>query len=375
MANRKIENLSKEEQVNLANDYLNKSEITLELIIDKYDLDLKKNEIVKFLPEQETTMLCPYCNVNMFAKIKNRSEMNEPYCKVCGHVYYAKESHYWRKQRKCSCENCCNLELEIQKGKRALIESTYKKNYEKVNFCELDFEKQWSLVKMILHSSSDFRILNAYKLDFDDYDYCSDIKNLHSEKILSVSSLSDIEAFKECDEFPNVFYTSQVIYDVNVNFSEEEIALIRSNKYFCKSINTSDKIELLHKIMHEDVMERFEALMNERGLGFEIMVSAETEFKELYNKLSYGQIVNLCYQVSKFYLDKTKTGKIYKSVVPKCAIKTAITFYKNSIEKGWAINNSEVSYAGAELKDYITDVLGKDIIILQSVITEDMLYD
>ncbi len=361
---RKIEDLSEKEKFALVNDYFENKEISVTEIIKKYDLDYKKNELVRFLPYKETTEICPYCNVSMNAKIKGRGILDYPSCWICGHIKY-NESYM-----KCECNNCRQLLVEEQKKKRCLIEAAYSQN-EKINFSDLDLKTQIKLSRMILKSSSDFIIFDPNKIDvINDWEV---IDKLIEKKYFTVSSKNDITAFEDCDKFPYYYNKYRVLYDINIVFSEEEKELLCKNRYFCQKSDRLEKLKVLKDYIHKDVMNYFKKELLRRGLYFEIMPAAEEEFKKLYEILSYGQIINQCYGMARHISDQVISGRISSYDVPKMALHYTYCSILKGLNKGWHINNSDVFFAERELQDFITNILRKDMTILNSVVTEDML--
>lgn len=193
------------------------------------------------------------------------------------------------------------------------------------------------------------------------------MRELYKKNILSVSPLSPINAFSD-EDFPFRFYPSKVLFDINVDqFNTNNVDTLLETEY--EKATAREKYELFINVMHKDVLDRFEVMMHERGLEFEVLTNAEDSLKMLYSKISYAQIMTLCFNVARYYLDNTKTGKIYKKAAAKGAIKSVVTFYNNRIDKGWQINNSEVKYAGRELKYFVTEIMKQDLRILRNVVT------
>lgn len=361
---RTINELTKEEIEELIIDYQRPScEITVAQIIEKYKLNIKAHKLAASLPEKRTEEVCPYCNQNMYAKIKNRSELGSPVCKKCGHVLYEESGWAWKKVE-CSCDNCQKAKKEEEDRKRKIIEESFSYEREKFEFSELSFREKAMLTKILVKCPKDS--IHIYAGD-KYFLYQKEIDELYEKGLIEVSPISPIEAFAE-ENFPALFHPSKVVFDINVKEVNANNIATLFYEEVCNA-SAEEKYELFLNIMHRDILERFEALMNERGLELEVLTNAEDELKTLYDKISYAQIMTLCYQVAKFYLDKTKTGKIYKNVAAKGAVKTVVTFYNNTVSKGWEVNNSEVNYAGEELKYYVTEIMKKDLRILREVLT------
>ena len=329
---RNIEELKDIEMEELIKDYKRpSSEITLTQIIDKYDLDIKTSQLVKYLPAQVTDNRCPYCNELMVARIMNRKEMGYPYCEKCGHTLYPEQQ--WSRWKKiCECQNCQKAQKEDQEVKKNMINSVYTNKNELFDVDDLSLKDIVSLLKIIkecLYEKSKIYFGHKYNK------YKADARELRQKGVISVSPTSPIKAFPD-DDFPFTFYPSLVIFDINVklnsnenidNFLEYQIAKAYANA------TAEEKYDLFINIMHHDILEHMRLMMYERGLDFVVLSNAEDSLKTLYDKLSYGQIINLCFRVARYYLDNTKTGKIYKNAAAKGALKTVVTFYENSIKR------------------------------------------
>lgn len=356
-----IDELTKEEVDNLIRDYQRPaSEITVAQIIEKYDLNIKSNKIAGSLPEQITEEICPYCNEKMYAKIRNRSEMGVPGCKKCGHVLYKESRRSWIKE-KCDCENCQKVKEEEQKVKREILKSIYGRECESFGLEELTLKEKVKLIELVKRCPKDGQglVIGNY---FD-----AEVRELYKKNILRISPLSPIDAFSD-EDFPFRIYLTKVIFDINVDqLNTNNVDTLLETEY--EKATAREKYELFLDVMHKDVLERFALMMHERGLDFEVLTNAEDSLKMLYSEISYAQIMTLCFNVARYYLDQTKTGKIYKKAAAKGAVKSVVTFYHNRIDKGWQINNSEVKYAGRELKYFVTEIMKQDLRILRNVVT------
>ena len=358
---RDITELAKDEIEELVKDYQRpSSEITVAQIIEKYDLNIKPNKIAASLPEQITDEKCPYCGVKMMAKIRNRNELDFPICKQCGHTIYFKRSRLWLR-KECDCDNCQKVKEEEEKRKRETIKTVYGKEHVSFELEELTLKEKVKLIELVKKCP-----INSSCLFIGEY-YDSEVRELYKKSIISVSPNSPIDAFSDND-FPSIFYPKKVLFERNVNgLTENNAEELLETEY--KKSSAQERYELFLDVMHKDVLKRLEVMMNERGLGFEVLSNAEDCLRTLYSKISYSQIMSLCFSVARYYLDKTTTGIIYKRTAAKGAVKSVVTFYNNHIEKGWQIHNSEVNYAGKELKYYVTEIMKKDIRILREVIT------
>ena len=359
---RKISDLSNEEMNDLVNDYLSPTEISVKGIVEKYDLDPElTHKMAKNLPPHEVEDLCPYCNVNMVVDIRNRQEVSNPYCLKCGHTKYI--HRMWGYEQTCNCENCRKIIEEERSRKKEIIMNYYKDKFEPIDIDDMSLKDKFNFLKVIkgIKDYKDVNPKNKYEIDM--------MSKLCEKNILCVSPNSEIEAFSEKD-FPTIYSKDKITYYVNVNLQglEEKDAEAYIKREYSKT-SPEEKYELFVYIMHKDILEKYKDLMSERNLYLEVSSNGEDLLKTLYDKLSYGQICNLCFIEAKYFSDCVITGKISKFVAARSALKAVAKLYDTSIKNGYSLNNSEVAFAGEELQFFITELMGKDIRALREVIT------
>lgn len=193
-------------------------------------------------------------------------------------------------------------------------------------------------------------------------------KSLYDNNLISVSPLSPISAFEESEIFPQSFYIWKVDYVVNIDFTDEEIDMLKNRKIDISKYPFNEIHALTHKFMFEDMLENFENLLAERNIKLEPSEIQKDNFKLLFHELSYAQISYLCYKVAIFYSDSIQRSAIPEYKVSKQAMGTVITFYHNSMERFGSVYQSNNIYAGAFLKKYITNVLKLSLDVLKGVI-------
>lgn len=337
----------------ILHDYMvNKDEITVKGIIEKYKLDISPSKLKGVLPLLDSESECPYCKSIMKKKVVERGKYGDPFCEVCGHKELGNIRKTW-----CRCKNCDATRKEI-------IIHTYGGYKDKRKFSELPI-----FIQVIVG-----KILEETKFEsFDIIKGCRIYEDIHlipllKMGIISVSPNSSIDSFVLDERFPAIYSPYHVIYDWMVLFSDEEKEQLIRGDYFSNSLSENEKIILLKQYIHKDVMNRFKEFMRERGLQLEILPTAESLFTKLYNELSYSEIITLCYHVARYCLDQTKTGKMYKKIAEKGALKMAIIFWENDKKKGWSLAKSEVGYCGEDLKWFIRNVMKSDLLILNSLI-------
>ena len=350
-----------DDQINeIANSYDKGEKVTN--IISAYNLDISPGQLVRFLPMIETETECPYCRKKMVRPRTRDSYIskNRIRCKLCGH----------KLGNKCECLNCCAEKEKQEIAKKEMIRDYYynlQLDYEEIEFQELNLEERFYLYMLyVLDGNS--RNLKTISRNLRR----SGIRNkliskLIELRIILVSPNSDIDAFSE-DDFPRWVYIERANYVVNVRFSSEDESMICRREFSLKGIDEKEIIELFHKIMYEDILEYFQSVLAKRNIELKATEKQKTDLQLLFNKLSYTQIKNLCLRVAKYYCDGIVTGKFYKGKVGGQALASVVTFYNNSILKGWSIYKSNAQYTGVLLKNFIINVLQCDISILDEVI-------
>jgi hypothetical protein len=116
-------------------------------------------------------------------------------------------------------------------------------------------------------------------------------------------------------------------------------------------------------------------MLEDRRLQLYISEEANNSFIDLIDKISYTQILELCYRVAVFFSDKVLVGDIKKFVANKAVLSNVSKFYNNAIEKDWTLKHAEIDYLEDELDFFIHRVLNKDISILKEVPSVELLTD
>ena len=191
-------------------------------------------------------------------------------------------------------------------------------------------------------------------------------------KAISVSPESSVDAFCQ-DDFPNSYYVSKVIYNVNIEFDEEILKRINNKSYFLECSDENELVELLKVYIYNDLITKFEEMLEARRLQLHISENANNKFIELIDKISYTQMLALCNRVAVFFSDKVLIGDMTKSVAKNAALLNISKFYDRAAESEWALNHAELDYVGKELEFFIVSVLDKDISILKDVASAENL--
>lgn len=107
--------------------------------------------------------------------------------------------------------------------------------------------------------------------------------------------------------------------------------------------------------------------MKVRRLELHISEKGKEKFIELIDKLSYTQILTLCYKVAVFFSDKVLIGNMNRKVAKNAALSNVSKFYDRAMESGWEIHHAEIENVRKELEFYIVRVLNCNLQILKEV--------
>ena len=370
--NEKLKHLTNKQIEEVIAMYQDKS-IKISEILNRYNIEVKPNNLLKILPPTKTDNICKICGENLYQNIRARTlysygnENQDKFCLNCGYQEYVNNG--WN-LKTCSCKGCEDLLRIENENKKKLIKNTYAKNENIIEFDELIFEDQVKLIYLLFNNT----FHNTSKIaPMEESDtWIKYLNRMVEIKAISVSSESDINAFCK-EDFPNKYYVAKVIYDVNVNFDEKTLLDINNNSYFVENNDEEDLITLLKDYIYMDLIERFEEMLVDRRLQLHISEKANNRFIELIDQISYTQILELCKRVAVFFSDKTLTGNMTKSIAKNAVLLNVSKFYDRAIESDWILNHADLEYVGEELNFYIERVLNKEITILKDVACVDNL--
>lgn len=374
-SNEKLNHLSQKQIEEVVKKYMDKS-IKIQDILDEYDIDVKPSKLLQLLPPVKTQEKCQICGEYLYKKIESRTSYSynrdslAGFCMKCGHKEYLKNT--WG-QKRCTCNGCLEIEKIKQEEKRRLINELYECEHEKYKFNELELSDQVKLLYLLFNNPSHntCQITPPRELSKNWVAYINRLKDI---KAISVSSKSDIAAF--CvEDFPRRYYVSKVTYDINVLFDECDLKMINNNIYFSECSNIDELIMLLKEYIYDDLISKFEIMLEDRRLQLYISEEANNSFIDLIDKISYTQILELCYRVAVFFSDKVLVGDIKRFVANKAVLSNVSKFYNNAIEKNWTLKHAEIDYLEDELDFFIHRVLNKDISILKEVPSTELITD
>lgn len=364
--NEKIKHLSEKQIEEVIAMYQDKS-IKISDILEKYKIDVRPSSLLKVLPPMRTELICPICGEYLYQNIEARttytysSDERDKFCLCCNHYEYANTR--WRK-RVCNCEGCKEKIKLAEEKKKNLIRNTYGRERKKVEFADLELEDQIRLVYLLFNNTY-HNTSQIAPMDAND-DWIVNLNRMVEIGAISVSPRSEIEAFCE-EDFPNRYYVSKVIYDVNVVFDDDTLSKINKNEFFIECGNEEKLVEIYKEYIYCDLIEKFEDMLETRRLQLHISQNANDRFCELIDKISYTQILALCNRVAVFFSDKVLIGDMSKSVAKNAALSNVSKFYERAVASDWSLIHADIDHVNKKLEFFITRVLNKDISILKDV--------
>ncbi|WOO38102.1 hypothetical protein R2R35_06260 [Anaerocolumna sp. AGMB13020] len=368
----RLAHLSENQIKEIISKYLNK-EYKLSDIISEYKIDIAPKGLYNILPSITLDMVCEHCGNHLLQKVKKRTQYSDKediYCANCGHIM---KSSKWSFEY-CKCIGCNTKRRKVEENKKEIISKYYVNKNNNVEFKELTLKEQLLLFFLIKKNvANSFTVLLPfYDEDYGRFSGTADetIENyniLLEKNIISVSPRTKISAF-DVEEFPKKVDLCRATFDININFTDEIIKALDDNTYFkIRNYSDEDLLELWKEYIYKDAIDKFEKLLEERGLRLYKTEEADENFKKLIDKISYVQLTYLCYKVTKNLSDDIASHKKKRQYVIDTAYESVSRYYENAIRLDWDVFESNYKFAGDNLKYFIHYVLGKDLSILKEI--------
>ncbi len=274
-------------------------------LIEKYDLDISPQALYKQFPPIVTKHECVYDENRMVVNLPGKSSNDDYYwsnpdcyCSHCGHKY----------QGMCACDNCKEVAALEKDAKIEMIRSTYSRNKKQLlELDDLSLKDRLYLSSYIrgfmsenllyLHSlsSSKGKLTPSHEADVEL------VRHLIRNGVMNPHPNSDISCFPEDDEsgeFPEVYYTNHVNYQLLIEPESNYEELINDLMYLDKEEFLEDKgycLELWREVALLECEEFLLYRMN--AVGFEFTPGKKTNqvLLKLLDNFSVGQICNLIY--------------------------------------------------------------------------------
>lgn len=285
-------------------------------LISTFEIDVHSSALYKlFPPEEYDNYSCEYCGSVLVADRPSKEAQKFPryerdlYCPVCGHKPYSRPP--------CQCENCRQAQQDLKNHQLELINTTYTKPRERVIFEELSFENKvflGALCRALLREN--LYEISPYVDTYMPLAPTDELKeqiyhNLIHKNIITVSPASPIEAFDaEHEDFPNVFYTYKVTYNLNLEFPPDKQDLfteILNPTYYSKELD-EEALTLWRKIAVAECIQYLKYQLDNVGFNFTAGDKTYKTFELMLEDYSVSQIYGIVWKAvadaSKLYLEK-----------------------------------------------------------------------
>ncbi|WP_395319563.1 hypothetical protein [Fructilactobacillus frigidiflavus] len=340
--------VSKERLIEILIDYYFNS-LTLSKLIEKYNLNTNLKNIRSDFPNLTSNLKCQYDGNLMISKLPSKEsvkfdiEESNYECIVCGH----------RQSINCRCDNC-----------RKYYQQIIKNHYENQNLDLVDLENislmdrlNISEILQINHARSLEDITSDNKLNIQAYYEL--LAPLFDKNLLTISSNSTIESFKMADNFPNVFYPTEVNFNININSSIDKLKFLTDENLLSKY--KSDEIkDVYKKIVISELIKLLTIKMDEYNLKLVSRNEKEKNnieditnlFNRMLKTLSPGQIYSLIWKGTRDAndsKDRNKWGnyKYHQLSFVLLKIDSVWKLYKNN---NYEIKSFDIPY------DYVKDL-------------------
>ena len=163
-------------------------------------------------------------------------------------------------------------------------------------------------------------------------------------------------------------------YDINVVYKSDEVLLIKNQEYFKHNpVDNETILIMLKEIVLSDVLYQFKNYLSEIHIDYIEKIDVIREIKGLLEKISYTQIINLCYKIARDIAYKVESKKWSRSNAADLALQQLPGYYKRAVENGWDFNHSPYPKYGAELLSFL-NVFKLDVSILRKPLNTKSLF-
>ncbi|MCR5227306.1 MAG: hypothetical protein K6E27_08855 [Eubacterium sp.] len=337
--------------------------VKIKEIIEFFDLDLRPSELSRNLPPKKTEENCIYCNIPMEVKRtrNNYSYGIEPKCPQCNHIKYTGWSY-----KKCKCENCLLEEYKKLKLIRDEIVKAFPKPDNIIREEEIDvlnISKLLFLMYCMGNKKDIFSIsFKNLHIDVDESVLKTFVSSLIEDDVIYIDvAKSPIECF-DIKSLPPKYDFEDILFKINVSFTEESFDRICNNDYTINSFSAKDRKNALLFFMKISLAYNLNQLMIERGFGSVIFDSEKS--KKLLEMVSYNDIRYLQYKQAEYALHLKHVDHL-----PDYRICNSISgmIYNSCLRylsEGWTFYSPNLEYVDNTIRIFVNKILDEDISIL-----------
>ena len=285
-------------------------------LISSFQLDVRPTNLFRlFPPEEHENYLCDYCNTILVTRRPSKTYKDLPiyeqdlYCPACDHKPYVSPP--------CKCDNCSEVEKNLEEYLNNLIRRIYSEPTPQINFSDISFLSKVylgalcrALIKENLYEVSPYSDAHMPLAPNDELK-----KEIYSllkhDNVIKVSPTSPISAFDiEAEDFPNIYYIYKVTYELNLVFPPNKQQLfdnILNPTYYNKELQ-EDALLLWKKIAVAECVEYLIYQLTNVGFKFSPGEKTFKTFEIILDDFSVSQIYGIIWKAvadaSKLYLEK-----------------------------------------------------------------------
>lgn len=202
------------------------AELSVKELLEKYQLNIKIQDVAKNLPKVQDVAVCPYDGNHLLRKMPSRTSQagssENSICPKCGHTIFSTARHY--PPRECHCDGCLKKKEEEREKFAQMIQQNNEMRT-KYEFENLDVESRLYLAVILqkLHATKltnvgpysrhliDERLEDNFGTDSSNL-----IEKLYTSGVLVLSPLSDFDVFTDVsfDKQTAKFNLTDVAWDV-----------------------------------------------------------------------------------------------------------------------------------------------------------------
>ena len=294
-------------------------------LVKEFNINIHPNKLISILPPQKLDdTLCPYCDISMYQKRKNKSQSkyNTPpiECIECSHKIYQDSNAYYKQT--CHCDMCLLLrqqeKIEAEKEKREKIRKIYNiDNRESAKYSELTFFQKLILLTL-------FRMQTE-----EDFEYIAPLNTPTHTEPLSPTLYFDIECIKE------LYHNNVIIVDpespIEAFHPEKNFTTVDAFKtrwipnITLDNIGDSDRstLDTIYTTIYKEMYDGIK-LEWERDIHRVLFLIAREEILQYIHILSEELNVN--------FTAENKTREVVKQLLEKFSVSEIYYFAKKSIE-------------------------------------------
>lgn len=282
-----------------------------------------------FPPKIHEDLGCPYCELHLISSRPSKNGVRQvPFCPVCRHTELGN----------CNCSNCAAIRRQQEQERLKQLRQNIEKfcaiaDYKPILFEGMSLVDSIQLGAMLrVGISEDYEFIYPLSKQQQPYspDYSDSIEILNrfsERRYLTVHPLSEIDAFAEIEAHNLRYYTTKVIWHINL-FSEtltkKEIITNLMNPTLFKREQIDELFEIWYSIALQEVLEYFlHSIKSVFKSDYNVGAKTIEVFKDLLKHFSVSQIYAIIYKGTndalRFYTEEKVNQKYaINTIIGRC---------------------------------------------------------